>query len=70
MNANLRTVERLLRRRFEELEELFQRKPFSQEVGMAVTIKEFMQDHAIGSIEDGLDHFFAFKARQNALLKI
>lgn len=53
---------------FEDLERLWQEHPGSQELSMALTVKDFMGDFGIEDPHEGLRHFLAFKERQSRSL--
>lgn len=61
-------VRGLLRRTLAELETLFETSPYDETVAYAVTIKDFMIDHQIGNVEEGIARFWQFKQSQSESL--
>ena len=54
----------LLDKQFDQIEALWEKDPYNEAVVYAFTIKEFMQDHQIRSLEEGIQSFKSFKLAQ------
>ena len=61
-------VERLLTEQYERIEDLFQQSPYDEVRAYAVTIKEFMADHGVADVVEGIERFVAFKQDQTLRL--
>jgi hypothetical protein len=61
-------VRRLLRQPQSELEMLQATSPYDEALAYALTIKDFMKDHGIAAVEEGLARFWQFKEGQAASL--
>lgn len=59
----------LLERSFDRIEELWDADPYNETKVFALTIKAYMNDHGLPSVEEGMRQFKAFKARQGQSLK-
>lgn len=57
-------VRRLLTEAFDQLERLWDQNPYDVAIAYATTIKEFMADHQISDVGEGLTKFVAFKLEQ------
>lgn len=61
-------VRRLLRQSLETLEQMWDENPYDEILVCAVTIKQFMADHDVADIDEGLRRFAAFKEEQSQKL--
>jgi hypothetical protein len=65
------TIDRLrhlLTTSFEDLERMWGQQPDSEELSLALTVKDFMRDFGIADAHEGLSHFLSFKERQSQSL--
>ena len=49
----------------DDLEQQWERHPESEELGLALTVKDFMRDYGIEDAREGVRSFLAFKERQS-----
>lgn len=61
-------VQRLLNEQFEHLEDLWDRDPYDEVKAIALTIKEFMGDRRITTVEQGIARYLKFKQDQSQRL--
>jgi hypothetical protein len=61
-------IERLLLDAFDQIESLWDRDPYNGALAYALTVKEFMTDRHIQSVEEGLRSFAALKQIQTRML--
>lgn len=61
-------VHDLLTRRFDQIEEIWDRNPYDEVSVFALTIKEFMLDHQITLVDEGMMRFIEFKQEQTRSL--
>jgi len=61
-------VQNLLSERFEQVEVLWDQDPYNPVNAFALTIKEFMSDHQIQQVDEGIQRFVEFKQEQTQCL--
>ena len=61
-------LRQLLETSFESLERRWAEDPTSEELGLALTVKEFMRDYGVQDADEGLRLFRAFKESQSESL--
>ena len=61
-------VLRLLAEHFDRIEQIWDQEPYDAVNAYALTIKEFMRDHAISAAEEGIARFVDFKRKQTQCL--
>jgi hypothetical protein len=57
-------VKKLLQSQFDRIEALWEADPYQEILGWALVIKEYMRDHAIALVAEGIEAFKRFKAAQ------
>lgn len=57
-------VEKLLQSQFDRIETLWEANPYQEILCWALVIKEYMSDHAIALVTEGMEAFKRFKAAQ------
>lgn len=63
-------VRQLLKQDFEQIESIWDADPYNEVNVYALTIKEFMQTYEITDVDEGIDRFISFKAKQSNELSI
>lgn len=61
-------VRRLLRLQESELETLHETSPYDESLAYALTIRDYMKDHGIAGVEEGIASFWRFKEGQATTL--
>jgi len=61
-------VRQLLKERFDVVEVIWDHDPYDEVNTFALTIKEFMSDHAIENVDEGIQRFIEFKREQTQSL--